>query len=102
MTKTTKSRSKWAIFGLVILALVLLGVVLSDTQQIPGQENVTRNGDKITVKIDALIDGPKECFARVQFEGETKYVILGQYPACQEHTVGEEITITEDDFDTTP
>lgn len=98
MKKNTNS--KWAIWGLVLLGLVMLSVVVTtNSTPKPMEEEKLSTGDSITVPIEALIDGPRVCFARIDVDGKDKYVNLGEYPACQEHTVGQKITVKKEDID---
>lgn len=96
-------KSKWAMLGMLLLCLILLSAVIlpNSTNSSPpaGQVEKLSSEEDITVTIEALIDGPRVCFARVLLDGEDKYVNLGQYPACQEHKVGQEITVKPEDID---
>lgn len=96
----------WQWAGLLIAAAVLFSIAVFGPP--PGAGDGTRDSDKadgpFTATIEALIDGPKVCFARITVDGVPEYVNLGPYPACQEHSVGQEILVDPDDLDkvTTP
>lgn len=96
----SKTNFKWAFLGLIVVALIMIGVVVNTNSTIPLEdEKKLESGDSLTVPIKALIDGPKYCFARIEVDEAPKFVNLGPYPACQEHTVGQEITVSKDDIE---